>query len=72
MCVVDFTVKGNGKFKETANCEPTCLYPFQNPQMPLFSGALTAIVQSTKVGGEMTFEAKAKGLKSAKITIATK
>ncbi len=69
---VTFSVKGAGTFKATANGDPTCLYQFQNPKMPLFSGALTAIVQSSTKAGSITFEAKAKGLKSAKATIVVK
>ncbi|MDD2961228.1 MAG: glycoside hydrolase family 2 TIM barrel-domain containing protein [Muribaculaceae bacterium] len=70
--LVKFKVSGNGSFRATANGDATCLYPFQNPEMPLFSGALTAIVQSSEEAGAITFEAGAKGVKSAKITITTK
>lgn len=70
--LVEFDVKGAGKFRAAANGDPTCLYPFQNPRMPLFSGALTAIVQSSKKEGIITFTAKAKGVKPATLTINVK
>lgn len=70
--LVKFKVTGNGKFRATANGDATCLYPFQNPEMPLFSGALTAIVQSSDKAGNIIFEATAKGLKSAKLLIKSK
>ena len=39
--------------------------------MKLFSGMMTAIVQSNDKAGEITLTATAKGLKSAKIVIKT-
>ncbi len=67
--LVNFMVTGNGIFKAAANGDPTCLDPFQNPQMHVFNGQLTAIVQSRKTKGEVTFKASAKGLKSGSIDI---
>ena len=66
---VKFAVKGAGAFEATANGDPTCLLPFQNPEMDLFSGAATAIVRSGKEPGMVTFTASAKGVKPATITI---
>jgi len=40
--------------------------------MSLFSGAATAIVQAGNKAGYVTLEAKAKGVKSAKIAIPIK
>ena len=37
--------------------------------MPLFNGQLTSIVQAGEEVGELVFEAQAKGLTSAKMTI---
>ena len=37
--------------------------------MKLFSGQLTAIVQSAEEAGTITFEASAPGVKSAKLTL---
>ena len=70
--LVKFKVNGAGKFRATANGDPTCLYPFQNPEMPLFSGALTLIVQSANTPGILKVEATASGLKSDKMEILVK
>lgn len=69
---VKFFITGEGAFEATANGDPTCLLPFQNPEMDLFSGAATAIVRSSTTPGKITFTAKAKGCKPATITIAVK
>lgn len=70
--LVNFTVKGNGKFRATANGNAASLDLFHLPQMHAFSGQLTAIVQAGETPGEILFEAKASGLKSGKINLATK
>ncbi len=67
--LVKFSVEGAGKFEATANGDPTCVLPFQNPEMKLFSGAATAIVRSGKTPGNLKFTAKAPGVKSATITL---
>lgn len=66
---VKFSVKGAGSFEATANGDPTCILPFQNPEMDLFSGAATAILRSSTTPGSLTFTVTAKGLKGAKLTI---
>ncbi len=66
---VKFSVKGTGKFRAAANGDPNSLRPFHLPATDLFSGAATAIVQSSDRPGEILFEAKAKGLKPAKAVI---
>ena len=68
---VKYSVSGAGSFEATANGDPTCILPFQNPEMDLFSGAATAIVRSGKEPGEITFTVRAKGVKPAtyKITV---
>lgn len=66
---VKFTTKGAGTFRATANGDATSLRSFQEPIMDLFSGAATAIVQSGNTPGNITFTAKAKGVKPATITI---
>ena len=66
---VKFTTKGAGKFRATANGDPTSLRLFHEPVMDLFSGAATAIVQSGDTPGNITFTATAKGVKPATITI---
>lgn len=66
---VKFKVTGNGSFRATANGDPTSLRDFNKPEMDLFSGAATVIVKSGENAGFVTLEAKASGLKTAKITI---
>lgn len=67
--MVHFTVNGAGTFEATANGDPTCLLPFQNPEMKLFSGAATAIVRASDVPGEMILRVTGKGLKPATATV---
>lgn len=70
--LVKFTVSGAGTFEATANGDATCIMPFQNPEMKLFSGALTAIVRSSEKSGILKFTAKAAGVKSATLEIPVK
>ncbi len=67
--MVRFTVKGAGRYRAAANGDATSLDLFHLPQMPLFSGQLTAIVQSGEQAGELVFEAKAKGMKAGRLTL---
>ncbi len=69
--LVNFTVKGSGKYRAAANGDAACLDLFHLPQMHAFSGQLTAIVQAGEATGDIVFEAKAKGLQTGKITIKT-
>lgn len=66
---IKFKVKGAGTFRAVANGNSVSLESFQEPQMKLFSGQLTAIVQSAEEAGTITFEASAPGVKSAKLTL---
>lgn len=66
---VHFKVRGTGKFRATANGDPTCLYVFHEPKMPAFNGMLTAIVQSANEEGELIIEASAKGVRKGTLTI---
>lgn len=70
--MVKFEVTGAGAFEATANGDPTCLLPFQKPEMKLFSGAATAIARSAKTPGTLTIRATAKGLKPATATVEVK
>lgn len=70
--MVEFTVEGEGSFEATANGDPTCLLPFHEPRMKLFSGAATAIVRPSKTPGKLTLKARAKGLKTASASINVK
>ena len=67
--MVKFRVDGAGSFEATANGDPTCVLPFQNPGMKLFSGAATAILRSGKTPGAVTLKATAPGVKPATLTI---
>lgn len=69
---VKFSAKGAGKFRATANGDPTSLRLFHLPEMDLFSGAATAIVQASDTPGQVTFTATAKGVKPASLTIPVK
>lgn len=66
---VKFNVTGAGSFEATANGDPTCVLPFQNAEMNLFSGAATAIVRSGSQSGDIKFTVSAKGVKPATYTI---
>ena len=67
--LVKVKVSGAGSFKAVANGDPTCLESFQKPQMHLFSGQLTVLVQSSEVAGEITVEVSGKGVKKAILKI---
>jgi len=67
--LISFTASGAGKYRASANGDPTCLDLFHLPQMHAFSGQLTAIVQADEKAGTIEFEAKAKGLKSGRLSI---
>ena len=62
-------VKGSGSFRAIANGDPTCLEPFHMPQMNLFSGQLTVLVQSSTEPGEIVVEVSGKGVKKAVLSI---
>lgn len=70
--LVKFTVKGAGTYRAGANGNSTSLDLFHEPQMHLFNGVLTAIVQSTETAGTITLEASIKGMPKSKISIITK
>lgn len=69
---IRFKVKGQGAFKAVANGNPVSLESFQEPKMKVFSGQLTALIQSSEESGVMELEASSPGLKSAKIKVVTK
>ena len=69
--LVKVKVSGAGSFKAIANGDPTCLESFQEPQMHLFSGQLTVLVQSGKEAGEIKVEVSGKGLKKGVVTLRT-
>ena len=69
--LVKVKVNGAGAFKAIANGDPTCLESFQQPQMHLFSGQLTVLVQSGTTPGEITVEVSGKGVRKATVTLKT-
>ena len=69
--LVKVKVSGKGSFKAIANGDPTCLEPFHQPQMHLFSGQLTVLVQSGTEQGEITVEVSGKGIRKAQLTLRT-
>ena len=69
---LNFKVTGAGQFKAVCNGDATSLEMFHLPTMKAFSGKLVVIVQSRKDSGNIELEVTGKGLKTAKITIASK
>lgn len=69
---ISMTVNGAGTFRAAANGDATCLTTFHTPKLKLFSGQLTAIVQSSENEGKVTLTAKAKGVKDGVLTIIVK
>ena len=69
--LISYKVEGEGFYRAGANGNSVSLELFHLPQMKVFNGMMTAIVQSTDKAGSITLTAKAKGLKSAKIVIST-
>ena len=70
--LVSFKVKGAGKYRASANGDPTCLDLFHKPEMHAFGGMLTVIVQSGEKAGEIELQATAKGIKTGTIRIPVK
>ena len=70
--LVTVKVSGEGSFKAIANGDPTCLESFQLPQMHLFSGQLTVLIQSSGKPGDIFVEVSGKGVKKATVRLQTK
>ena len=68
---VKFEVRGEGSYKAAANGNSICLESFQAPEMSLFSGQLSAIVQTSEKAGVIEFEASAPGVKGAIIQLSS-
>lgn len=66
---IQFSVKGAGTYRASANGDATCVEIFHLPKMSAFQGQLTTIVQASEEVGELILTAKAKGLKSGNIKI---
>ncbi len=67
--LVKVNVSGAGSFKAIANGDPTCLESFQKPQMHLFSGQLTVLVQSGTAPGDICVEVSGKGVKKGVVML---
>jgi beta-galactosidase len=65
-------VKGAGTYRAGANGDPISMDLFHLPQMTLFNGMLTAIVQTTDKAGEIILEASSKDLKNGKVILNSK
>lgn len=61
-------VSGAGRFKAMANGDPTSLEMFHMPQMHLFNGQLTVIVESLEPG-DIIIEVQADGVKSDRLLV---
>ena len=66
---IKYSVKGTGYYRAGANGDPVNLELFHKPQMKVFYGMMTAIVQNNGEEGKITLTASCKGLKSEKIVI---
>ena len=66
---IRFNVTGVGFFRAAANGNSTSLELFHLPEMKLFSGQLTSIVQTTEEAGGIYLEASADGVESATIQL---
>lgn len=69
--LIQFRVKGEGSYRAGANGNPASLEQFHLPQMYVFNGMMTAIVQSSDKAGKIVLEATGKGLKKALLTVET-
>lgn len=70
--LIKYSVKGAGTYRAGANGNPASLELFHLPQMKVFNGMMTAIVQSTDKPGEITLTATGKGLKSGRLVLMSK
>ena len=69
---IRFKVKGSGVYCAGANGNPASLESFQIPRMKVFSGMMTAIIQTTDKAGAIVLEATGSGLKKATLTVESK
>lgn len=69
---IQFKVRGAGAYRAAANGNSASLELFHLPEMKLFSGQLTAIVQTAEEPGTIYFEASAPGVKGATLELISK
>lgn len=67
-----FKVNGAGTYRAAANGDATSLEMFHLPTMKLFSGKLVVLVQSAESEGNIELTVSGKGLKTAKLNMASK
>ncbi|MDR2414475.1 MAG: DUF4982 domain-containing protein [Odoribacteraceae bacterium] len=67
--LASFRVTGGGRFRASANGDPTCLDPFHEPYMHFFNGQLTLIIQSTGLHRDTRVTVSADGLASGRLVI---
>lgn len=67
--LVKFSVSGAGRYRASANGDPTCLDLFHLPQMHAFGGMLTVIVEAGEKPGRIQLKATAKGLKTSRLSL---
>lgn len=67
--LVKFSVSGAGRYRASANGDPTCLDLFHLPQMHAFGGMLTVIVEAGEKPGRIQLKATAKGLKTGRLSL---
>ena len=69
---IQFKVRGAGAYRAAANGNSASLELFHLPEMKLFSGQLTTIVQTAEEPGTIYFEASAPGVKGATLELISK
>ena len=68
--LIRFKVGGAGRFVAVANGDPTCLEPFQDPQMHAFNGKLTLIVSSREGRcGSVKIKARARSIRPGRLRL---
>ena len=70
--LVSVKVSGAGSFRAIANGDQTCLEMFHQPQMHLFNGQLTVLVESSDNPGDIIVEINSPGVKKGTCKIVTK
>ena len=68
---VVFSLAGGGEIIATGNGDPTNLVPFQSTERSTFNGKALAIVQSSRIPGDLVLSAKVKDLPVQHVVITT-
>lgn len=67
--LVHFNVTGAAFFRAAANGDATCLMPFHKPEMHLFSGSATFIIESDGSDKQSVLKVTAKGVNPSRIFV---